>query len=62
MIIIYYWDKKKIKKRLHFLDAVRVRIKKKHSIDISSKNDVFFTGCVPNDRGSIRLNNKSLSY
>ena len=66
MIMIYYWDKK-LKKRLHVLEADIITIKKKKqrkNIDLMSlgQKDVFFMGCVPNDCHGTYLSNKSLSY
>ena len=42
MIMIYYWDKK-LKKRLHVLEADMIRFKKKqqHWFDVSSSKDTF---------------------
>ena len=57
MIMIYYWDKK-LKKRLHVLEADITTIKKSHLFEVSSSKNAFFTGRVPNDR----LSYKPLSY
>ena len=60
MIMIYYWDKK-LKKRLHVLEADIIAIKK-HWFDVSgSKDAFFFTGRVPNNRHCTCHSNKSLS-
>ena len=56
MIMIYYWDKK-LKKRLHVLEADIITIKK-HWFDVSSSKDAFFNGHVPNDRHCACLSNK----
>ena len=58
LLMIYYWDKK-FKKRLHALEADIITIRKKHWFDVSSSKDVFFTGCVPNDRCCACYSNKS---
>ena len=40
--MIYYWDKK-LKKRLHVLEAnITIKNKKQHWSDVSSLKDVFF--------------------
>ena len=65
MIMIYNWDKK-LKKRLHVLEADITKIEKKTKKTLIwcliLKGCIFFTGCVPNDRHCICLSNKSLSY
>ena len=42
MIMIYYWDKKLKKKRLHVLEADIITIENKHWFDVSSSKDAFF--------------------
>ena len=53
---------KKLKKRLHILEADIITIKKRHWFDVSSSKDAFFTERVPNDRHYACLGNKSWSY
>ena len=57
--MIHYWDKK-LKKRLHVLEADIITIKK-NLFSVSSTKDVFCIGRVPNECLSTCLSNKSLS-
>ena len=59
MIIIYYWDKK-LKKRLHVLEADIITIKSKHWFDMSSSKNAFLPDVF--QIAVIVLSNKSLSY
>ena len=63
MLFFFYRDKK-LKNRLHILEADIIIIKKKqlYWFDISNSKDAVFTGRVPNDRHCDCLSNKSLSY
>ena len=59
MIMIYYLDKK-FKKWLQVLEVDIIIFK--NWFAVSSSNDAFFTGRVPNDRYCSDLSNKSLLY
>ena len=61
MIMIYYWDKK-LKKRLHILDADIIKFFKNIDLMSLAQSMDFFTECVPNDCHCACLNDKSLSY
>ena len=57
IMMIYYRDKK-LKKRLHILEADIITIKKKHWFDVSTSKDAFFTGHILKDRHFACLRNK----
>ena len=61
MIRIYYCDKK-LKKRLHVLEADIITIKKKMCFNFFRSKDAFFTAYGPNDHYCASVSNKSLSY
>ena len=57
MIVIYHWDKK-LKKRLHVLEADEITIE----LMFLAQTMHLFTERVPNDHHCPCLSNKSLSY